>query len=73
MAFKENRQVKVYEMTKGWSDPWNRTKFKVQPQIKLQGDWLSELGFEPGTELNVHCEEGKLIITKVEGVDEKTA
>lgn len=63
---KENRRVKVYEGTKSWSDPWHRTKYKIQPQIRLQGDWLEELGFTPGTQMNIHCEKGKLIITTVD-------
>ena len=36
------------------------------PQIKLQGLWLQETGFKPGDNLNVQCEDGKLIITRVE-------
>ena len=36
------------------------------PQIRLQGLWLKETGFKPGDNLNVQCEEGKLIITRVD-------
>ena len=68
---KEDRRVKVYEGTKSWNDPWYRTKYKTQPQIKLKGDWLAELGFEPGANLNVHCEQGKLIITLADEMSEK--
>lgn len=33
------------------------------PQIRLQGKWLQECGFEPGNRVHVQCERGKLIIT----------
>lgn len=36
------------------------------PQIRLQGLWLQEIGFKPGDNLNVQCEEGKLIISRCE-------
>lgn len=36
------------------------------PQIRLQGLWLQETGFKPGDNLNVQCEDGKLVITRVE-------
>ena len=35
---------------------------KTVPQIRLQGKWLEELGFEPGTSYTVKCEDGKLIL-----------
>ncbi|UUV12795.1 type I toxin-antitoxin system SymE family toxin [Clostridioides difficile] len=37
---------------------WNSTKYTTVPQIRLQGLWLEQLGFEPGMELKVECEEG---------------
>ena len=40
MAFKKNRPIKVYE-TSG-------TDYKRIPQIRLQGKWLQELGFDIG-------------------------
>ncbi|MCB7304076.1 type I toxin-antitoxin system SymE family toxin [Bariatricus massiliensis] len=33
------------------------------PQIRVQGKWLEELGFESGSEINIECLDGKLIIT----------
>ncbi len=55
MAFKKNRQMKVYETSgKG---------YKRVPQIRISGQWLQELGFSIGDTLNVECEGGKLIIT----------
>ena len=65
MAFKEDRKLKVYEGSYTKSGSWNNTKYKFQPQIRLQGDWLADLGFNPGTAMNVHCEKGKLTITLV--------
>lgn len=63
-TFKKERKMKVYEATtvsKGkW---WNSTKYTTVPQIRLQGLWLEQLGFEPGTELKVECWEGKIIVT----------
>ena len=39
--------------------------YKDVPQIRIQGKWLSDAGFEPGTAMNVVCEAGKLIIEKI--------
>ena len=33
------------------------------PQLRLQGKWLEELGFQIGEPVLVKCEDGKLIIT----------
>ena len=62
MAYKKDRQIKVYEGTTSSGYGYS-VKYKSHPQIRLQGDWLDELGFHPGPQMNVHCEEGKLIIT----------
>lgn len=55
MAFKERRELKVYE----GSD----RNYKPTPTIMLKGQWLKELGFVPGEKMDVHCEGGKLTIT----------
>lgn len=55
MAFKKNREMKVYE-TSGYN-------YKSSPQIRLQGKWLEDLGFEIGMSINIECIDGKLIIT----------
>ena len=66
MAYKKNRPIKVYE-TSG-------TDYKRIPQIRLQGKWLQELGFDIGEALNVECEGGRLIITlRDEVIDEGSA
>lgn len=44
---------------------WAKRSVEI-PQIRLQGKWLQETGFKPGDNLNVQCEDGKLIITRVE-------
>lgn len=54
MQFKKNRAIKVHEIY---------THDKKVPQIRLQGQWLEELGFESGTAINVECLGGKLVIT----------
>ena len=70
MAYKENRTVKVYEkMTerKDQNSIYAHAKRTITvPQIRLEGLWLEELGFRPGTQMNIHCENGKLTITAAE-------
>lgn len=64
-AFKKERKMKVYKATtvsRGkW---WTSSKYTTVPQIRLQGLWLKQLGFEPETELKVECQEGRLIIER---------
>ena len=55
MAFKEYRDMKVYELG-GYHD-------KPTPTITLKGQWLREAGFEYGTPITVRCEAGRLTIT----------
>ena len=56
MAYKEYRDMKVYEQS-GY-------RYKPTPTITLKGNWLQELGFEIDTPITVKCEDGRLIITK---------
>ena len=56
MAYKKYREMKVYEAS-GYQ--YTRT-----PSIVLKGQWLSELGFDIGDQIEVKCEDGRLIITK---------
>lgn len=60
MKFKENRTMKVYE----GSD----RNYKAIPQIRLQGKWLQELGFDMGTPINIKCEGGMLTITRADEI-----
>lgn len=53
---KNNRKIKVYETKVS-------RKYKAIPQIRLQGEWLRLYGFEIGSEVNIECENNKLIIT----------
>ena len=66
MGYKKNREIKVYGMSiacPGDGTFYSRTRYKNVPQIRLQGDWLKELGFEEGAPINVECQTGRLIIT----------
>lgn len=56
MAYKKYREMKVYE-TSGY-------QYKRTPSIVLKGKWLSELGFDIGEQIEVKCEDGRLVITK---------
>lgn len=50
------RSLKVYEQS-GY-------KYQPTPTIQLKGKWLEEYGFHAGTDVNVDCADGVLIITK---------
>ena len=39
---------------------------KDVPALRINGMWLEDLGFHTGDKVNVHCENGKLIIEKSE-------
>lgn len=56
MAYKKYREVNVYEAS-GY-------RYKRTPSIVLKRQWLSELGFDIGEQIEVKCEDGRLIITK---------
>lgn len=56
MKKEENRNLKVYELC-GYN-------YKPMPQIRLQGQWLKECGFDIGDFINIQCKPGQLIISK---------
>lgn len=56
MAYKKYREMKVYEAS-GY-------QYKRTPSIVLKGKWLSDLGFDIGEQIEVKCEDGRLVITK---------
>ena len=56
MAYKKYREMKVYEAS-GY-------QYKRTPSIVLKGKWLSDLGFDSGEQIEVKCEDGRLVITK---------
>lgn len=60
MAYKEYRDLKVYEQS-GY-------KYQNTPTIVLKGKWLEELGFLMGDKLSVKCEDGRLTITKADEI-----
>ncbi|MCD7724961.1 MAG: type I toxin-antitoxin system SymE family toxin [Clostridiales bacterium] len=60
MRQKENRNLTV-----GYASGRN---YKETPVIRLQGQWLKELGFDIGNHVNVECQGGRLIITKEDEV-----
>ena len=61
MMNKEYRNMKVYEQS-GY-------RYKPTPAIMLKGQWLRDLGFEENTPIVVHCEGGKLTITRADEVE----
>ncbi len=63
-----DRRIKVYEASIPSTDRWGRSSYKTVPQIRLQGQWLEELGFEPGVQMSIQCSGGKLIITRADEV-----
>lgn len=60
MAYKEYREMKVYEQS-GY-------QYKPTPAIVLKGKWLEELGFVSGTPVVVKCQGGQLTITPADEV-----
>lgn len=57
---KSDRMMKVYYSSGGdYSD--------IVPTIRLSGAWVRDLGFQIGTQIMVHCEDGKLTITLADG------
>ena len=50
MAYKEYREMKVYESS-GY-------QYKRTSSIVLKGKWLNDLGFEINTPITVKCEGG---------------
>lgn len=63
-----NRRLKVYETSYQINNPdsiyvYAKKSISI-PQIRLQGKWLKECGFEPGCQVHIQCADGKLVITK---------
>ena len=55
---KRFRKLKVY--AKFRSRRWDYT---VVPEIRLEGNWLKELGFKEGQQVRVEQEKNRLVIT----------
>lgn len=52
------RKLKVYQKFR--SRTWDNT---TVPEIRLEGNWLKELGFEIGKEIEVKQQKNRLTIT----------
>ena len=37
--------------------------YEKVPMLRLQGKWLTELGFDAGTAINVECKNEKIIVS----------
>ena len=55
MKDKNTRNLKVYKCGGA---------FASIPQIKFQGNWLEQAGFNPGDGICIVCEDGKLTISR---------
>ncbi len=63
-----DRNVKVYEASVPSKDNWGRSSYRTVTQIRLQRQWLENLGFEPGVRRRIECSGGKLVITKLDEI-----
>ena len=62
MTFKEKRILKVYKRKlRGYG---RDAYYKSVPEIRLQGEWIEEIGFEISDNIQVECKEGQIVITK---------
>jgi toxic protein SymE len=55
---KKSRNLKIYPKIRVRT--WDRI---IVPEIRLQGIWLKELGFEHGKQIKVEKHKDKLVIT----------
>lgn len=58
---KKQRRLKVYQSFR----PTVSQRFVSEPEIRLKGKWLKELGFVPGQSIAVKHENNCLTITLV--------
>ena len=65
---KKNRKLKVYyghqkgrKERRGW---YESSDYVEVPTIILKGQWLREIGFEVGDNIEVECIEGKMVIQR---------
>ena len=57
MKPKKVRKLKVY----GYAG----RNYKEPPKIHLEGKWLEQCGFDCGDQIEVHCEQGRLTISRI--------
>jgi toxic protein SymE len=60
------RKLKIYQKFQ----PRERKNITV-PEIRLEGKWLKELGFEIGKEIEIKQQQNKLTITLADQKNEK--
>ena len=61
------RKLKIYQK----HQPREWSKYAVVPEIRLEGKWLKELGFEIGKEIEIKQEKNKLTIILTDKKNEK--
>lgn len=68
MSDLKNRKLKVYQTS---YEVYNPQGYNVHsrkdvciPQIRLQGKWLKECGFDIGSKCEAVCEDGRLTIIR---------
>lgn len=54
---KKEKTMKVYAIS-------TYPNYKVVPQIRLQGEWVRNIGFEEGNEISVEYSEKKIVIRR---------
>ncbi|WP_408039319.1 SymE family type I addiction module toxin [Tenacibaculum amylolyticum] len=56
------RKLKIYKkhQSRDWSE------YAIVPEIRLEGKWLKELGFEIGKEIEIKQQKNKLTITLID-------
>ena len=61
-----NLTVSYKTETRGGSRPYSPTTSIEVPALSLKGKWLEDLGFEIGTKVIVECQNGQLVIKKLD-------
>lgn len=61
------RKLKIYQKFQ----PREWSKYAIVPEIRLEGKWLRELGFEIGKEIEIKQQKNKLTITLTDKKEEK--
>lgn len=74
MSVKSNRRIKVqpkYVERRDTHSIYAYAKHYITvPRILLEGKWLQQWGFDPGSHVDIQCEDGKLIISPAKENDD---
>lgn len=62
---KSKRILKVYYSTQERDHSSYHKIYKKVPTIILKGQWLEQLGFQVGDEIQVSCANNELVISKI--------